>query len=180
MEASRNRDSPKLQFSKEESARLVLEKKKAKVEKAAKQLEHAERKIRKQRRLVLTQEEMIAENQASPISAPASSEKASAKKKTVRLHFEEHPTQPPSQTQHPARQTLRAAHDALHQQVSEANEDDNAAVHAVLKADDIQESVLRAGEHAYHAHALRPYKQAAASERKLERAQTQYQKRGNG
>lgn len=176
MEASRNRDSPKLQFSKEESARLVLEKKKAKVEKAAKQLEHAERKIRKQRRLVLTQEEMIAENQASPISAPASSEKASAKKKTVRLHFEEHPTQPPSQTQHPARQTLRAAHDALHQQVSEANEDDNAAVHAVLKADDIQESVLRAGEHAYHAHALRPYKQAAASERKLERAQTQYQK----
>lgn len=32
MEASRNRDSPKLQFSKEESARLVLEKKKAKVE----------------------------------------------------------------------------------------------------------------------------------------------------
>lgn len=97
MEASRNRDSPKLQFSKEESARLVLEKKKAKVEKAAKQLEHAERKIRKQRRLVLTQEEMIAENQASPISAPASSEKASAKKKTVRLHFEEHPTQPPSQ-----------------------------------------------------------------------------------
>lgn len=81
MEASRNRDSPKLQFSKEESARLVLEKKKAKVEKAAKQLEHAERKIRKQRRLVLTQEEMIAENQASPISAPASSEKASAKKK---------------------------------------------------------------------------------------------------
>lgn len=46
MEASRNRDSPKLQFSKEESARPVLEKKKAKVEKAAKQLEHAERKIR--------------------------------------------------------------------------------------------------------------------------------------
>ena len=81
MEASRNRDSPKLQFSKEESARPVLEKKKAKVEKAAKQLEHAERKIRKQRRFVLTQEEMSAENQTSPISAPASSEKTSAKKK---------------------------------------------------------------------------------------------------
>lgn len=96
MEASRNRDSPKLQFSKEESARPVLEKKKAKVEKAAKQLEHAERKIRKQRRFVLTQEEMSAENQTSPISAPASSEKTSAKKKTVRLHFEEHPAKPPS------------------------------------------------------------------------------------
>ena len=56
---------------------------------------------------------------------------------------------------------MESAHDQLHQQLAEANEDDNAAVSAVLQGDRLSTSALQMGEHAYHAHKLRPYKQAA-------------------
>lgn len=107
-------------------------------------------------------------------SEAASAAKEAVKKKTVRLKFEETQAKPPSKVMHPVQKTVRTAGDQLHRQVAQSNEDDNAAVNAVLKADDVKETALQAGEHAYHAHKLRPYKQAQAAERKLDKANIKY------
>lgn len=69
---------------------------------------------------------------------------------------------------------MESVHDQLHQQLAEANEDDNAAVSAVLQGDRLSTSALQRGEHAYHAHKLRPYKQAQKAERALDEANIRY------
>ena len=69
---------------------------------------------------------------------------------------------------------MESAHDRLHQQLAEANEDDNAAASAVLQGDRLSTSALQMGEHAYHAHKLRPYKQAQNAERALDEANIRY------
>ena len=69
---------------------------------------------------------------------------------------------------------MESVHDQLHQQLAEANEDDNAAESAVLQGDKFSTSALQMGEHAYHAHKLRPYKQAQNAERALDEANIRY------
>ena len=95
------------------------------------------------------------------------------KKKGVQLKFEETQAKPPSRLSHPVQKTIRTAGDQLHRQAVEAmqsKEDDNAAADAVLQADKVTNSALQMGEHAYHAHKLRPYKQAEKAERQLDKA----------
>ena len=97
-----------------------------------------------------------------------------ARKKKIRLQFEETEAKPPSRLRHPVQRPMESAHDQLHQQLAEANEDDNAAVSAVLQGDRLSTSALQMGEHAYHAHKLRPYRQAQNAERALDEANIRY------
>lgn len=114
---------------------------------------------------------------SSVIQATAKAVDASsphARKKKIRLQFEETEAKPPSRLRHPVQRPMESAHDQLHQQLAEANEDDNAAVSAVLQGDRLSTSALQMGEHAYHAHKLHPYKQAQNAERALDEANIRY------
>lgn len=97
-----------------------------------------------------------------------------ARKKKIHLRFEETEAKPPSRLRHPVQRPMESVHDQLHQQLAEANEDDNAAVSAVLQGDRLSTSALQMGEHAYHAHKLCPYKQAQNAERALDEANIRY------
>lgn len=97
-----------------------------------------------------------------------------ARKKKIRLRFEETEAKPPSRLRHPVQRPIESAREQLRQQLAEANEDDNAAASAVLQGDRFSTSALQMGEHAYHAHKLRPYKQAQNAERALDEANTRY------
>ena len=95
---------------------------------------------------------------------------AGAKKKVLRLKFEEAQAKKPSQLTHPVQKAVRTAGDQLHRQVKESNEDDNVAVDAVLQADQKTETALQMGEHAYHAHKMRPYRRLEKAEKRLDKA----------
>ena len=106
---------------------------------------------------------------AGPDAAvPAAS--AGAKKKVLRLKFEETQAKKPSQLTHPVQKAVKAAGDQLHRQVKESNEDDNVAVDAVLQADEKTETALQMGEHAYHARKMRPYRRLEKAEKRLDKA----------
>lgn len=96
------------------------------------------------------------------------------RKKKIHLRFEETEAKLPSRLRYPVQRPMESVHDQLHQQLAEANEDDNAAVSAVLQGDRLSTSALQMGEHAYHAHKLRPYKQAQNAERALDEANIRY------
>ena len=104
----------------------------------------------------------------------AANQQDSAGKKTIKLSFEETQKKKPSQLVHPVRKTVRTAGDQLHRQAVQANEDDNSAVNAALKTDDITKSALQEGDHAYHAHKLRTYRKAEQAEHKLDQANIHY------
>ena len=106
---------------------------------------------------------------AQTAGSPASSSHA-AKKKKHRLKWEETPAKPPSRLTHTVEKTVRTAGDQLHRQAAQSNEDDNVAVEAVLKADDVKASTLQMGEHAYHAKKLHAYRKAERAESRLDRA----------
>ena len=97
-----------------------------------------------------------------------------SRKKKIHLRFEETEAKPPSRLRHPVQRPMESAHDRLHQQLAEANEDDNAAASAVLQGDRLSTSALQMGEHAYHAHKLRPYRQVQNAERALDEANIRY------
>lgn len=97
-----------------------------------------------------------------------------ARKKAVRLRFEEEQVKKPSRMIHPTERTVGKVHDQLHRQLSEANEDDNSAMDAVLQGDQLSESALQMGEHAYYAHKLRPYRKAEQAEKALDQANIRY------
>lgn len=185
MEEHRNKGSPRLQFTKEELENPALAKPIAKVEKAENKLERAKRKLPKRHRIVLkseiastAQKEAAVEEKTTATgdarSGATAKPKDAVKKKTVRLKFEETQAKQPSKLTHPVQKAVYTANDQLHRQVADANEDDNAAVSAMLKADDVKGSALRAGEHAYHANKLRPYRQAGKAERKLDEANIRF------
>ena len=114
---------------------------------------------------------------ACPATRTAETGNASAphaRKKKLRLRFEETEAKPPSRLRHPVHRPIESAHEQLHQQLAEANEDDNAAVSAGLQGDRLNTSALQMGEHAYHAHKLRPYQQAQKAERALDEANIRY------
>ena len=96
------------------------------------------------------------------------------------LSFEKRPAKKPSRLIHPVQKTIRTAGDQLHRQAVKANEDDNVALDAVLRADQAARSALQSGEHAYHARKLRQYRRLEKAEKRPEQAhirvqQTRYQ-----
>ena len=95
---------------------------------------------------------------------------AGTKKKAVRLAFQETQVKKPSRLIHPIQKTIRTAGDQLHRQAAQANKDDNVALTAALKADSVTKSALQAGEHAYHAVKLRPYRRLQKAEKALDQA----------
>jgi len=101
---------------------------------------------------------------------PPGSAATGAKKKALRLKFEETQKKKPSQLTHPVQKVVRTAGDQLHRQAKDANEDDNVAVTAALQTDEKAETALQMGEHAYHAHKMRPYKRLEKAEKRLDRA----------
>lgn len=112
--------------------------------------------------------EPLSRGTAPDAAVPAAS--AGTKKKVLRLRFEATQKKKPSQLTHPAQKAVRTARDQLHRQAKDANEDDNVAVDAVLQTDQKAESALQMGEHAYHAHKMRPYKQLEKAEKRLDKA----------
>ncbi|MGN0793231.1 MAG: C40 family peptidase [Aristaeellaceae bacterium] len=116
-------------------------------------------------RLRFTEEETAAPEQQMPEvpAAKAAKGKQIGKqpKSVPKLSFEESNPKRPSKVVHPIERTVRTAGDQLHRQVAQANEDDNVAVTAALKADDARATVLQEGERAYHARKLRSQRRKA-------------------
>lgn len=222
MKQNRNRDSPKLIFSKEEMDNPALSRPAKKAVKAADRYEAAQKKLPTRHRLRLTKEEIetgqsavemagaepamhhsppaastgqvplirsseaqrilnSVENTGSRVPNPRASALESknaatqrTRKKVIRLRFEEEQVKKPSRMVHPAEHTIGKIHDQLHRQVAQSNKDDNSAVDAVLHGDQLSKSALQMGEHAYHAHKLRPYRKAEQAERALDQANIRY------
>ena len=112
--------------------------------------------------------EPLSRGTAPDAAVPAAS--AGTKKKVLRLRFEETQAKKPSQLTHPVQKAVKTAGDKLHRQFKESNEDDNVAVNAVLQADQKTETALQMGEHAYHAHKMRPYRRLEKAEKRLDKA----------
>ena len=94
-----------------------------------------------------------------------------AKKKTVRLKFEETKAKPPSKIQHPVTRTVNTE---LHRTTAASNEDGNVAVSASLEGEKAGESALQMGDHAFHAHKLHTYRKAEHAEKELDKANIHY------
>ena len=217
------RDSPRLQFSKEELENPKLARKAEKAEQAAERYDHARKKLQTHR-LKLTAQEVQQEQKTLrqdevgtpavlepdlsastlqtkgqqalkkgriPVDAkpsgngPSGKEKAQAVgeaahaaapkgRKKIRLRFEEAEAKPPSRLRHPVQRPIQSAHDQLHRQLAKANEDDNVAASAALQGDELGTSALQMGEHAYHAHKLRPFRKAQKAEQRLDNANLRY------
>ena len=191
MDTPHNRGSPRLQFSKEELEDSALSKPIAQAQKAADKADAAREKLKKRYRLKLTMEEVsqpsvqVLENESAEteikgkktadkpeeINAAKSPELPAEdrpKKKALRLKFEETQEKKPLRLSHPVKKTVRSAGDQLHRQAAKANEDDNAAMDAALKGDDVRKSVLQAGDHARHAVSEHRYSQVQKAHIKSE------------
>ena len=193
------RDSPRLQFSKEELENPKLARKVEKAEQAAERYDHARKKLQTHR-LKLTAQEVQQEQKTlrqddagmpqnpsgkGPDPVPSGKEKTRATgeaahaaapkgRKKIRLRFEEAEAKPPSRLRHPVQRPIQSAHDQLHRQLAKANEDDNVAASAALQGDELGTSALQMGEHAYHAHKLRPFRKAQKAEQRLDNANLRY------
>ena len=193
------RDSPRLQFSKEELENPKLARKVEKAEQAAERYDHARKKLQTHR-LKLTVQEVQQEQKTlrqddagmpqnpsgkGPDPVPSGKEKTRATgeaahaaapkgRKKIRLRFEEAEAKPPSRLRHPVQRPIQSAHDQLHRQLAKANEDDNVAASAALQGDGLGTSALQMGEHAYHAHKLRPFRKAQKAEQRLDKANLRY------
>ena len=193
------RDSPRLQFSKEELENPKLARKVEKAEQAAERYDHARKKLQTHR-LKLTVQEVQQEQKTlrqddagmpqnpsgkGPDPVPSGKEKTRATgeaahaaapkgRKKIRLRFEEAEAKPPSRLRHPVQRPIQSAHDQLHRQLAKANEDDNVAASAALQGDELGTSALQMGEHAYHAHKLRPFRKAQKAEQRLDNANLRY------
>ena len=92
----------------------------------------------------------------NPRAGPADAKKPAAKS-APRLSFEENKKKPLSKLKHPS-SAVRTINTELHRRAASANEDNNVAAEASLKAETKAESVLRMGDHVFHAHKLRAYR----------------------
>lgn len=154
----RSSQAYRLHFTDDEMATPELKEPIRKVEKASAKMDKAEAKIPKKK--VITKERTV-----------------DAKgKATVRLRFEEvDKKKPPSKLTHAI-----AAVPALeaHRQISQY-EDDNVGVEAAHKTEEAAEFSVRAGQNAYHSHQLKPYREAARTEKQLDKANVNYLQQKN-
>ena len=93
----------------------------------------------------------------NPRAAPGEVTKEGVTKPTPKLSFEENRKKPPSKLKHPSN-IARTVNTELHRKAARANEDNNVAGEASLKAEEKVESSLKMGDHAFHAHKLRAYR----------------------
>ena len=93
----------------------------------------------------------------NPRAAPGEVTKEGVTKPAPKLSFEENRKKPPSKLKHPSN-IARTVNTELHRKAARANEDNNVAGEASLKAEEKVESSLKMGDHAFHAHKLRAYR----------------------
>ena len=141
---------PRLRFTKEERADPALAKPIRKADRAAARADKAQAAIPKKK---------VRERAVDPDTGAV----------TVHLRFEEK-KKPPSKLTH----TLRDAPagtvlGAVHREIGQIQED-NVGVETAHKSEQAVETAGRLVREGYHSHKLRPYRRAAAAERKLERA----------
>lgn len=189
-DTNHNRGSPRLLFTQEERDNPKLERLIEKAEKAGDKAAIAQKKLKTHRQLVFSKTDQhegtvltgkVAEKKAAngnvvpeagkPAAKASDAGKSAVKRQTVRLHFEETKAKPLSSLHHPV---AGKVHSELHRQIAAANEDDNTAVQAALKADDATKSALQMGEHGYHALRMRPYRKAEKAEHALDKANLRY------
>ena len=148
------RQEPRLQFTKEERADPALEKPIRKADRAADKAEKARAKIPKKK---IRFEETVTD--------PATG------KTVTRLRFEEvDKKKPPSKLSHAVRDAPgNAVLSKVHKEIRES-EEDNVGVESAHKMEEAAETGGRMIESAYHSHKLKPYREAAKAEKKLEKA----------
>ena len=148
---------PRLQFTDEESMDPELGKSVKKAEKAASKAEKAQAKIP-------TKKKLKSELKADPATG----------KMKVKLGFEEVKKKPPSRLSFTAKEAPGdVVRGQVHREIRES-EDDNVGVEAVHQLEETAEGagyVLREG---HHHQQLKPYRDAAKAENKLEKANVQY------
>ena len=143
------RKEPRLHFTKEEREDPALEKPIRRADRAAARADKAQAKVPKQK---------VKQRTVDPETGAV----------TIRLQFED--KKPPSKLIHtlwdaPADTVLGA----VHREIGEAQED-NVGVKAAHKSEQAAEAAGRLVREGYRSHKLRPYRKAAAAERKLEKA----------
>ena len=143
------RKEPRLHFTKEEREAPALEKPIRRTDRAAARADKAQAKLPKQR---------IKQRTVNPETGAV----------TVRLRFED--KKPPSKLYH----TLQDASadtvlSVAHREINEAQEE-NVGVEAAHKSEQAAETAGRLVREGYCSRKLRPYRKAAAAERKLEKA----------
>jgi len=87
-------------------------------------------------------------------SNPAETVKKAEQRKQTRIRFEEQKPKAPSKLRHIESVTDQVRSE-IRQRITEANEDDNTAVTAVLDSEQAVNIALQEGEHAYRTHKLR-------------------------
>ncbi|MGR5579639.1 CHAP domain-containing protein [Enterocloster bolteae] len=144
------RKEPRLRFTDQEREDPALEKPIHRAEKAADRADKAQAKLPKKavRRTVTD---------------------AKTGKTTSKLTFEEE-KKPPSKLAHTVRDTpVRAALAKVHKEIREL-EQDNVGVEGAHKTEQAAETGARLVQAGYRSHKLKPYREAAKAERKLEKA----------
>lgn len=141
---------PRLRFTKEEREDPALEKPIRRADRAAARADKDQAAIPKKK---------VRERAVDPDTGAV----------TVHLRFEDK-KKPPSKLSH----TLRDAPSGtvlglVHREIGEAQED-NVGVEAAHKSEQAAEAAGQLVREGYHSHKLRPYRKAAAAERKLEQA----------
>ncbi len=148
--------APRLKFTDEERTDPALKKPVRKVQKAAINADKAEKKIPK--KTVNTKERVV---------NPATG------KVTTRLKFEDK-KKPPSKLTHEIRDAPgKAVMLQFHREIRQS-EDENAGIEAAHKSEETAELSARAGRSAYRSHKLKPHRQAAKAENRLDRANLYY------
>ena len=144
---------PRLKFTDEERGNPELQKKVQKADKAADKADSAQGKIPSRKKL----------------KADVAPDPKSGKLK-VKLQFEESRKKPPSKLTHAVQTApVETVRGQLHKEVRET-EDDNVGVeaaHALEQSAERTSQVLHAG---YRSHKLKPYREAAKAEQKLDKA----------
>ena len=122
-------------------------------------------------RLHFTDEERASPGLKKSIQkADKAADRVEAAKRKVHLRFDEDAPKAPSKLSHEVQKAPgKLVSEEAHRQVREA-EDDNAGVQAAHGAEQTAESTLHMGESAYHAHKLKPYRDVAKAEQRLEQA----------
>ncbi len=93
--------------------------------------------------------------------------------KSSKLVFEQGVQHRPSKMKHPST-VVRTINTEIHRSAAKANQDDNVAATASLRAEEKVESALRMGDHVYHARKMKPYRQMEKAEKGLDRANVKF------
>lgn len=149
---------PRLQFSDEDRASPALQKPIRRTEKAAGKADAAQARIPKK---TIKKKETVTD--------PATG------KKTVHLRFEEvDQKKPPSRLTHAVRDApANTVTGRIHQSIRES-EQDNVGVESAHKSEEAAEAAGRLVREGYRSHKLKPYRDAAKAEHRLEKANVDF------